>query len=85
MFSDNLCEQESRNCSDHKRDQREAQRVCQNCAITLFALRKCRKQFGNSFSKIYRQAQNRAELNHNCVHLPVAAREINVQKRFGNS
>ena len=46
--------------------------------IAFFALWKCRKQFGNSFAKIYRQAQNRAQLNHNRVHLPVAAREIDV-------
>jgi hypothetical protein len=52
--------------------------------ITLVAFRKGSQELRDPFTKINRQAKNRAQLNHDRIHLPVAARQAYVEKGFGN-
>src|SRR5262245_20537798 len=53
--------------------------------VPVFAARECAQEVCNPRTKINRQAQNRSQLNHDCVHLPVAVAQINVKEEFGNS
>src|SRR5437660_3779976 len=53
-------------------------------AIAILALRKCAQKFRDSGAKINWQTQDRAQLDHDGVHLPVAIRQAHVKQRFGN-
>ena len=50
--------------------------------IAAFAPRKRGKKFRNTLTKINRHADNRPELDHDRVHLPVAVAQIDVQQKF---
>src|SRR5437764_10058430 len=57
----------------------------QEIAIAPFAFWKCAKKFQDSFPKINRQRQDRAELDHNRVHLPEAVVQIQLEERFDDA
>jgi hypothetical protein len=54
-------------------------------AVAIFPLRKRTQEFRDSRSKVNWKAQDRAQLNHDRVHLPIAIGQINVQQRFSDS
>ena len=51
-------------------------------AISAFTVRKGREKFGNAAPEIDGQTQNRAQLDDDGIHLPIAVREADVQQRF---
>jgi len=53
--------------------------------VAALALGKCREKFGDAFTKVNRQTQDGAELNHDGKHLPVAVPEVNAEQSFGNA
>src|SRR5579864_6012899 len=56
--------------------------MSQRRAVTALTAREGRKEFGDTAPEINRQAQDRAQLNHDGIHLPVAIGEADVQQRF---
>ncbi len=85
MFPDRFCQEKCRNRRHYERNDSQAQRMRQDRSVPALAFWKCRKKLCDTLTEINGQAQNRAQLDHDRVHLPVAAREINVQKRFADS
>src|SRR5882762_6246920 len=81
---DHLGEQESGDRRHHKGHHDEAQRMRKECAVAASAFRKSSQELRDPFTKVNRQAKNRAQLNHDRIHLPVAARQAYVEKGFGN-
>src|SRR6202030_2858272 len=72
MLADDFRKQECGNCGDDKRDDNEAERMREDGAVTAFAARKCGEKFRDALSEIDRKAEDRAELDDDRVHLPVA-------------
>src|SRR4051812_32640980 len=54
-------------------------------AVAAFTPGKGRKEFRYAFAKVDRQAEDRAQLDHDRVHLPVAAAEVKSEDLFGDS
>src|SRR5712672_3424928 len=54
-------------------------------AVATLAARECGEKLGDALAKIDGQNQNRAELDDDGIHFPVAAGEIDVQERLGKS
>src|SRR6267142_4029516 len=52
-------------------------------AVATLAARERREKLGDALAKIDGQNQNRAELDDDGVHLPVAAGEVDVEERLG--
>jgi len=46
-------------------------------------MRECAQKLGDPAAKIDGQAQDRAQLNNDCVHLPVSVTQIDVKQGFG--
>ncbi len=63
----------------------EAERMSEGGAVSAFAPRKRGKKFGDAFAKKNRQAENGSELNHDGVHLPIAAGEADVEQGFSDA
>src|SRR6266446_3626334 len=57
----------------------------QRIAVAPLALWKSGKELCDPFAKINWQAKDGAQLNHDRVHLPVAARQANMEQRLRNS
>src|SRR5258708_37269573 len=58
--------------------------MSERCAVAVLALRERAQKLGDPRTKVNRQAQNRAQLNHDGVHLPVTIRQADVKQRLGN-
>src|SRR4051812_40004443 len=56
--------------------------MCQSTAVATFSAGESAEELDDALAKVDRQAQDGAQLNHNRVHLPVAAIERHVQERF---
>ena len=85
MFSNQLGHQKCGDRSDHKRHHDQPERMRQWIAVAPLALGKRGEKLRDPFAKINWQAKNGAELNHNRIHFPVAARQANVEQRLRNS
>src|SRR5205814_196734 len=85
ILADNFRQQKRGNCRDDERDQREADRVREYSAVAAFSLRKCGKELRDARAKVDRQAENRAELDNDRIHLPIAVRQADVEQSLGNS
>ena len=57
----------------------------QKIAIAAFAFWKRAEKFQDPIPKINRQCQDRAQLNHDRVHLPEAVVQIEIEERFNDS
>ena len=85
MFADDFGQQERRNCSDDERDQCQAERVREYSAVAAFAPRKSGEEFCDTRAEVDGEAEDRAELDDDRIHLPIAVRQADVQQCFGNS
>src|SRR5712691_10952860 len=85
MLANYLSQQERGNGSDHKRNRCQSEWMRQCSSVPIFAMRKGAQKFCNSRAKINRKAQDRSQLDHDRVHLPISISEIDVKQRFGNS
>ena len=83
-MSDLFFQKERRHCRDNERNEREPERMRENIAAPALAPRKSRKKFQDPIPKINRQRQDRSQLNHNRVHLPVGIMQIETQQCFDN-
>jgi len=85
MLADDFCEQECRESGDDEGDDDEAEWMREDGAVAAFALRKCGKEFRNALAEIDWKAKDCAELDDDCVHLPVAVAEVDVEQGFGDA
>ena len=85
IFADDFGQQERRNRGDHECDGREAQRVRQERPVAPFASGKRGQKFRDALTEIYGQAGDGAQLDHDRVHFPIAARQADVHQRFGDA
>src|SRR5262245_34309571 len=72
-------------CSHDKCNEREGQWMRKNGAISEFTLGKRTNKLYNPTPKINRQRQNGSELDHDCIHLPEAVLQIDVQQSFADA
>src|SRR5439155_10879988 len=77
--------QERGNGGYDKRNHSQAKRMRKRRPVTIFAMRECAQKLGDPAAKIDGQAQDRAQLNNDCVHLPVSVTQIDVKQGFGNA
>ena len=54
-------------------------------AVPVFAFRKRGDEFDDSLAEIDGEHKDRAQLNDDCVHLPVATIEVDAEKRFSQA
>jgi hypothetical protein len=54
-------------------------------AVASFTARKRREKFRDALPEIDWEAEDGAELNDDCVHLPVAVAKIDVEQGFGDA
>jgi hypothetical protein len=59
--------------------------MIRRCAIAAFAARERGKKACDACTKVNGQAENRAQLDHDGVHLPEAVAQVNAQQGLGNS
>jgi len=85
MLANDLRQEKRRNRSDHEGDRGQAQRVSQSRPITILSLWKGAQKVCDPRTKVNRQAEDRAQLNHDRVHLPVSVAQADVKERLGNS
>ncbi len=82
VLADLLFQQPRRDRGDDKRDERQAQWMGEDVRSPRCPLGKGGKKFRDGSSKINRQRQNRAELNHDRVHFPKTVAQIEMEERF---
>ena len=85
MLADDFNQQERRDRSNDKRNRDETQGVREYGFVALLAARKSGEEPGNPGAEIEKQRQDRTELDHDGVHLPVAIGETDVQQSLGNT
>src|ERR1700739_1471259 len=85
MLTDNFRKQECGYWGDDEGDDNEAGWMREDGAVAAFTARKCGEKFRDALAEIDRQTEDRAELDDDCVHLPVAVAEIDVGKEFGDA
>ena len=68
-----------------KRNHHQCKRMRERGAVLAFTARKRRQEAGNPRTKINRQAENGAQLDHDGVHLPERIVEVDVQQRLGDA
>jgi hypothetical protein len=59
--------------------------VCEDGTIPALSARKRTNELHDLLPKINRQSENGAELDHNCIHLPEAIVQVDVEERFANA
>ena len=59
--------------------------MCEHRTIAAFAIRKGAEKFGDPMTEKNRQRQNRSELNHDRIHFPKAAVQIEAKQCLDNS
>ena len=79
MLADDLGQKKRGNRGDHKGNRSQAERMSENRAVAILALRKSGKKLGDAAAKIDRQAQNGAQLNDDGVHLPIAVGQTDME------
>ena len=82
IFADHPGEQNRGNRGHHKGQHRQAERMGQDGAVAALSSGEGGKKLGDASAKVDRHAENRAQLNHDGVHLPVAVGQANVQQRL---
>ena len=85
IFTNQLCRCPRRKGRHHESDHRETYRMSNKVAVTAFAPRKCAEELNDPLPKINRQRQNRAQLDHDRVHLPKTIVEIEIEQRLSNA
>src|SRR5215813_2572905 len=85
MLADHFSQKKSGDCGHEKGNQCKPERMRQGGAIAVFASWKCAEKLCEACAEINRQAQNRAELDDDGVHLPVAVAEVDVKQKFGDA
>jgi len=75
-------QQKSRAGGDDEGDHDERQRMRQVIAVMILALGKSGEELGDMLAEINRENQDRAQLDHDGIHLPVSAREWHVHEFF---
>ena len=83
VLADDFGEQERRNGGDHEGNDGQAQGMGEDGAVSALAAREGGEEFCDSAPEVNRQAQDRAELDDDGIHLPIAVGEADVQQRFG--
>ena len=85
VFSYHFRQQPGWNRGHDERDDGQAEGMRQKIAITALTSRICREEFQDPVPKINRQGQDRAELDHDRVHLPKAVVQIEIEERFDDA
>src|SRR5262245_48587756 len=85
MFSNHFGQQKRGNRCNHESHCCKAQWVREQRSVAALASWKSRKESSNSFPEIDRQAGDCPQLNHNRIHLPIAAGEVDMQQRFAEA
>src|SRR6185369_1559366 len=85
MLAYQLGQEEGRGGSHDEGDHHQRQRMGECGAVTPFTIRKGREELGNAFAEVDGKAKDRTQLNHDRVHLPVAAREVESEDLFGDA
>src|SRR5438477_12068920 len=85
MLANEFGQQPGRNGGDDKGDERKGEWVSGGIAVPALAARKGCKEFGDARAKVNRQAENRAKLDDDGVHLPIAAAEINPEQGLADA
>ena len=85
MLANEFGQQPGRYGGDDKGDERKSEWVSDGIAIPALAARKGGEEFPNAWPKVNRQAENRAKLDDDGVHLPIAAAEIDPEQGFADA
>ena len=85
MLANEFGQQPGRYGGDDKGDERKSEWVIGRGVLAVFPAGKGRDEFGDARAKVNRQAENRAQLDDDGVHLPIAAAEIDPEQGFADA
>ncbi len=82
MLTDQLDQQQRRNCGADKGHHGQRERVGEDGTVTIFSLGKGAEKLQNPPGEQQHQGENGAQLDHDGVHLPVRAGQVDVEQRL---
>src|SRR6266853_4505617 len=83
MLADDFGQQKSRACRTDKRNHHQRERMRERGAVLALAARKGGEEAGNARAEVDRQAEDRAQLDYDGIHLPEAVAQVDSQQRLG--
>ena len=85
VLADDLGQQKCRERGADEGNDGQRERMSEHRAITAFALREVAHELNNARPEVNGQAKNRAQLDDDGEHLPVAVGQVEAEKRLANS